>query len=304
LKQCLTYNDEVRRALVNRTPIVALESILISRGMPYPHNLENAKAVEQIVRDHGAVPATIAVMNRRIHIGLEEHELEELATNKSVEKASRRNLPYLLASGKIGATTAAAAMIATRLAGVRVFATGGIGGVHRDGTSSWDISDDLNELVQTDVAVVCAGVKATLDISKTLQYLRRYGVPVVGYRCDEFPSFFSRVSPFGVDFRLDSPEEIGDIMDTKWKLGLQGSLVIANPVPEAHSLDYEEINSYIVKALEETRKSDFTGKVTAYLFDRVREMTGGRSLETNVALFKHNAEVAASIAVAYQTCCK
>ncbi|TRY24189.1 pseudouridine-5'-phosphate glycosidase [Brevibacillus sp. LEMMJ03] len=300
MKEYLTYTEEVRHALENNQPVVALETTIISHGMPYPQNLEMAKEVERIIRDNGAVPATIGIMNGKIKIGLTESELEEFATNKSVEKVSRRDFPYILASGKIGATTVAATMIAAQLAGIRVFATGGIGGVHREGEITWDVSADLTELAQTNVAVVCSGAKSILDLGRTLEYLETHGVPVVGYRTDEFPSFFARESGFGVDFRLDTPEEVAALMDTKWQLGLNGGLVIANPVPEADALNHREIEAVIQQALAEAKGKGITGKqVTPFLLDRVKLLTAGKSLQTNIALVKHNAEVAARIAAAY-----
>jgi pseudouridylate synthase len=300
MKEYLTYTEEVRHALENNQPVVALETTIISHGMPYPQNLEMAKEVERIIRDNGAVPATIGIMNGKIKIGLTESELEEFATNKSVEKVSRRDFPYILASGKIGATTVAATMIAAQLAGIRVFATGGIGGVHREGEITWDVSADLTELAQTNVAVVCSGAKSILDLGRTLEYLETHGVPVVGYRTDEFPSFFARESGFGVDFRLDTPEEVAALMDTKWQLGLNGGLVISNPVPEADALNHREIEAVIQQALAEAKEKGITGKqVTPFLLDRVKQLTAGKSLQTNIALVKHNAEVAARIAAAY-----
>ncbi|CAJ1004408.1 pseudouridine-5'-phosphate glycosidase [Brevibacillus aydinogluensis] len=300
MKQYLTCTEEVRHALENNQPVVALETTIISHGMPYPQNIEMAKEVERIIRDNGAVPATIGIMNGKIKIGLTEAELEEFATNKSVEKVSRRDFPYILASGKIGATTVAATMIAAQLSGIRVFATGGIGGVHREGEITWDVSADLTELAQTNVAVVCAGAKSILDLGRTLEYLETHGVPVVGYRTAEFPSFFARESGFGVDFRLDTPEEVATLMDTKWQLGLNGGLVIANPVPEADALNHREIEAVIEQALAEAKEKGITGKqVTPFLLDRVKQLTAGKSLQTNIALVKHNAEVAAKIAVAY-----
>ncbi|MFC4766165.1 pseudouridine-5'-phosphate glycosidase [Effusibacillus consociatus] len=301
MKQYLAIHEEVQHALEKKLPIVALESTIISHGMPYPQNVQMAKEVEQIIRATNAVPATIAIMNGKIKIGLDEEELEELATNKSVEKVSRRDFPYILATRKMGATTVAGTMIAAELAGIHVFATGGIGGVHREGETTWDVSADLTELAQTNVAVVCAGAKSILDIGRTLEYLETHGVPVVGYQCSEFPSFYSRESGFGVDFRLDTPEEVATVMDTKWKLGLKGGLVIANPVPEKDALAYNEIEAVIAQALRETKENGITGKqVTPFLLDRVKQLTGGKSLQTNITLVKHNAEVAAKIAVAFQ----
>ncbi len=299
MKEYLTYTEEVRHALENHLPVVALETTIISHGMPYPQNVEMAKEVEQIIRNNGAVPATIGIMNGKIKIGLNESELEEFATNQSVEKVSRRDFPYILASGKIGATTVAGTMIGAALAGIRVFATGGIGGVHREGEITWDVSADLTELAQTNVAVVCAGAKSILDLGRTLEYLETQGVPVVGYQTSEFPSFYSRQSGYGVDFRLDTPEEVAKVLDTKWKLGLNGGMVVANPVPEADALDHREIETVILTALQEAKEKGIAGKkVTPFLLDKVKKLTAGKSLQTNIALVKHNAEVAAKIAVA------
>jgi pseudouridine-5'-phosphate glycosidase len=301
MNEYISYNEEVRHAIENQLPVVALETTIISHGMPYPQNIEMAKDVERIIRENGAVPATIGLMDGKIKIGLTDRELERFATDKSVEKVSRRDFPYMLAAGKIGATTVAATMIAARLGGINVFATGGIGGVHREGEVTWDVSADLTELAQTNVAVVCAGAKSILDIGRTLEYLETQGVPVVGYRCSEFPSFYSRESGFGVDFRLDSTEEVAALMDTKWKLGLRGGLVIANPVPEADALHHREMEAVIERALQEAKEQGIAGKkVTPFLLDRVKQLTGGKSLQTNIALVKHNAQVAAQIAVAYQ----
>lgn len=295
----LTYTAEVKHALEHNLPVVALETTIISHGMPYPQNIEMARKVEQIIRDAGAVPATIGLMEGKIKIGLNDAELEEFATNKNVEKVSRRDFPYILATGKIGATTVAGTMIAAQLAGIKVFATGGIGGVHRQGETTWDVSADLTELAQTNVAVVCAGAKSILDIGRTLEYLETHGVPVVGYKCNDFPSFYSRESDYSVDFRLDQAEEVAKVMHTKWELGLEGGLVIANPVPEANALSYSNMEEVIATALQEAQNNGITGKaVTPFLLAKIKELTAGRSLETNIALVNHNAEVAAHIAVA------
>ncbi|TVY01357.1 pseudouridine-5'-phosphate glycosidase [Cohnella terricola] len=297
--QYLTFTDEVKDALANNKPIVALETTIISHGMPYPQNIEMARKVEQIIRDNGAVPATIGLLDGRIKIGLNEQELEAFATNKQVEKVSRRDFPYILSSGKIGATTVAATMIGAALAGIEVFATGGIGGVHREGETTMDISADLTELAHTNVAVVCAGAKSILDIGRTLEFLETHGVPVVGYKTDEFPSFYARESGFGVDFRLDEPAQVADALRKKWELGLNGGAIIANPVPEESALKHAEIESVIQQALDEAKAQNITGKkVTPFLLARIKELTGGKSLETNIALVYHNAQVAAQIAVA------
>lgn len=299
MKEYLSFTEEVQHAREKNLPIVALETTIISHGMPYPQNIEMAKTVEKIIRDNGAVPATLGIMNGQIKIGLNDSELEEFATNQSVEKVSRRDFPYILSTGKIGATTVAGTMIAAELAGIEVFATGGIGGVHREGEISWDVSADLTELAQSNVAVVCAGAKSILDLGRTLEYLETHGVPVVGYQCDTFPSFYSRESDFSVDYRIDTAQEIAKVMDTKWKLELKGGLVIANPVPEEHALPFTEMESIILKVLKEAQENGITGKkVTPFLLAKIKEMTQGKSLETNIALVNHNAKVAAQIAVA------
>ncbi|AYB41177.1 pseudouridine-5'-phosphate glycosidase [Brevibacillus laterosporus] len=301
MKNYLTFTEEVAHALENKLPIVALETTIISHGMPYPQNIEMAKKVEQIIRDNGAVPATIGIMDGKIKIGLTDQELQEFATNKSVEKVSRRDFPYILATGKIGATTVAGTMIAAELAGIEMFATGGIGGVHREGEVTWDVSADLTELANTSVAVVCAGCKSILDIGRTLEYLETQGVPVVGYKTDEFPSFYSRKSGYGVDFKLDTPDSVASVMDTKWKLGMQGGMVVSNPVPEESALPYDQIEAAIQQALAEAKENNIAGKkVTPFLLSKVKELTAGKSLETNIALVYHNAEVAAKIAVEYK----
>jgi pseudouridine-5'-phosphate glycosidase len=298
MKSYLSFTEEVQHAIDNNLPIVALETTIISHGMPYPQNIQMAKEVEEIIRQNGAVPATIGIMEGKIKIGLNDRELEEFATNQSVAKVSRRDFPYILSTGKIGATTVAGTMIAAGLAGISVFATGGIGGVHREGEITWDVSADLTELAQTNVAVVCAGAKSILDIGRTLEYLETQGVPVVGYQCDVFPSFYSRESDYQVDYRLNTPEEVASVMDSKWKLGLDGGLVIANPVPEAAALNYSEIEAVIQQALQDAKSNNITGKkVTPFILDKVKQLTAGKSLETNIALVKHNAEVAAKIAV-------
>ncbi|SFJ13838.1 pseudouridine-5'-phosphate glycosidase [Thermoflavimicrobium dichotomicum] len=299
MKNYLSFTEEVKHALQNQRPVVALETTIVSHGMPYPQNIQTAKEVEQIIREHGAVPATIGIMDGKIKIGLNEEELEEFAQNPAVEKVSRRDFPYVLATGKIGATTVAGTMIAAQLAGIEVFATGGIGGVHREGEVTWDVSADLTELAKTNVAVVCAGVKSILDIGRTLEYLETQGVPVVGYRCDDFPSFYSRTSGYQVDFRLDTPQEVAKMLDMKWKLGLQGGVVVANPVPEAYAMNHDEIEAVIIQALQEAKENGITGKkVTPFVLDKVKQLTQGKSLATNIALVKHNAEVAARIAAA------
>lgn len=301
MKQFMTFSEEVAHALENNLPIVALETTIISHGMPYPQNIEMAKKVEEIIRENGAVPATIGLMDGKIKIGLSDEELHEFATNKNVAKVSRRDFPYILATGKIGATTVAATMIAADLAGIKVFATGGIGGVHREGENTMDISADLTELANTNVAVVCAGVKSILDIRLTLEYLETQGVPVVGYKSDEFPSFYSRESGFGVDFKMDTPEEVAKLLQTKWDLNLKGGAVIANPVPTESAMNFDEIEAVIQSALTEAKEQNVTGKnVTPFLLNRIKQITEGKSLATNIALVYHNAMVAGQIAAAFK----
>ncbi|WP_096225451.1 pseudouridine-5'-phosphate glycosidase [Geobacillus sp. FJAT-46040] len=293
----LVFSEEVAQAKAEKKPIVALESTIISHGMPYPENVQTAKDVEQLIRDRGAVPATIAIIDGKIKIGLTDDELELLGTSHDVEKVSRRDLPYVVAMKKHGATTVAGTMICAQMAGIRVFATGGIGGVHRGAEQTMDISADLQELSRTNVAVVCAGAKSILDLGLTLEYLETHGVPVIGYQTDVLPAFYSRTSPFRVDYRLDSAEEIAQFIETKWKLGLNGGVVIANPVPKEDELEESYITAIIEQALKEAEEKHITGKaVTPFLLDRVKTLTGGKSLKANIALVKNNAALAADLA--------
>ncbi|WJQ12337.1 pseudouridine-5'-phosphate glycosidase [Geobacillus stearothermophilus] len=293
----LVFSEEVAQAKAEKKPIVALESTIISHGMPYPENVQTAKDVERIIRDRGAVPATIAIIDGKIKIGLTDDELELLGTSRDVEKVSRRDLPYVVAKKKHGATTVAGTMICAQMAGIRVFATGGIGGVHRGAERTMDISADLQELAHTNVAVVCAGAKSILDLGLTLEYLETHGVPVIGYQTDVLPAFYSRTSPFRVGYRLDSAKEIAQFLETKWKLGLNGGVVIANPVPKEEELEESYITAIIEQALKEAEKQHITGKaVTPFLLDRVKTLTGGKSLQANIALVKNNAALAADLA--------
>ncbi|AKM18677.1 pseudouridine-5'-phosphate glycosidase [Geobacillus stearothermophilus] len=293
----LVFSEEVAQAKAEKKPIVALESTIISHGMPYPENVQTAKDVERIIRDRGAVPATIAIIDGKIKIGLTDDELELLGTSHDVEKVSRRDLPYVVAMKKHGATTVAGTMICAQMAGIRVFATGGIGGVHRGAEQTMDISADLQELSRTNVAVVCAGAKSILDLGLTLEYLETHGVPVIGYQTDVLPAFYSRTSPFRVGYRLDSAKEIAQFLETKWKLGLNGGVVIANPVPKEEELEESYITAIIEQALKEAEKQHITGKaVTPFLLDRVKTLTGGKSLQANIALVKNNAALAADLA--------
>jgi pseudouridine-5'-phosphate glycosidase len=295
----LQFSPEVQAARAAGKPVVALESTIISHGMPYPQNVQTAREVEQVIRDAGAVPATIAIIDGRICIGLADEQLELLGQSKDALKVSRRDLAYVLATNKLGATTVAATMICAKLAGIDVFVTGGIGGVHRGAETSFDISADLQELARTNVAVVCAGVKSILDIGLTLEYLETHGVPVVSVGQAAFPAFFTRDSGFKADFQLDTPEEQARFIRTKWQLGLEGGVVVSNPVPEASGMKNEEIDAIIAQALREADEQGVKGKlVTPFLLARIKELTGGRSLVTNIALVKHNALVGARLAVA------
>jgi len=295
----LLFSPEVAAARTAGKPVVALESTIISHGMPYPQNVHTAREVEQVIRDAGAVPATIAIIGGKICVGLSEDQLEILGSSPDAIKVSRRDLPYVLSQGRLGATTVAATMICAELAGIEVFVTGGIGGVHRGAETSFDISADLQELAQTSVAVVCACVKSILDIGLTLEYLETHGVPVLAVGQPGFPAFFTRDSGFKADFQLDSPEEQASFIRTKWQLGLKGGVVVSNPVPADEAMAPDEIDAIITQALQEADSQNVAGKqVTPFLLARIKELTGGRSLATNIALVKHNALVGARLAVA------
>ena len=297
--QFLLFSPEVAAARTAGKPIVALESTIISHGMPYPQNMTMAHEVEQVIRDAGAVPATIAIIDGKICIGLTVEQLELLATSPDAMKVSRRDLPFVLSTRRLGATTVAATMICAQLAGIHVFVTGGIGGVHRGAETSFDISADLQELAQTNVAVVCAGVKSILDIGLTLEYLETHGVPVVSVGQSGFPAFFTRDSGYQADFQFDTALEQASFIQTKWQLGLKGGVVIANPVPEMFAMDKSEIDGHTEQALFEAQNGGIKGKaVTPFLLARIKELTGGRSLATNIALVKHNALIGAQLAVA------
>ncbi len=300
MNRYLDRSPEVAAALEAGRPVVALESTIISHGMPYPRNVETALAVEAAVREAGAVPATIAVLGGRLKAGLSEGEIEALGkAGLAVLKASRRDLPSIVARKRDGATTVAATMIIAELAGIRVFATGGIGGVHRGAERSFDISADLEELGRTGVAVVCAGAKSILDLPKTLEYLETRGVPVVGYGTDEFPAFYTSLSGLKLEERSDSPEDLAALIAAKWSLGLSGGVVVANPIPSSMSMPEKLINGAIEKALGEMEAKGVKGKeVTPFLLAKVKELTGGDSLESNIALVLNNARLAAKLAAA------
>ncbi len=294
----LAVASEVQHALSHGLPVVALESTIISHGMPYPDNVATALKVEAEVRAHGAVPATIAVVDGMLTAGLSGAQIETLGLRgPAVTKVSRRDMPFVVAAGQTGATTVAATMIIAAMAGIRVFATGGIGGVHRGAEHSFDISADLQELAQTSVAVVCAGAKSILDLRLTLEYLETHGVPVVGYQTDVLPAFFSRQSAWPVNVRVDSALELAKVLRAKWAMGLQGGVVIANPIPEAFAMPAATVDQAIERALEEAVAQGIGGKdVTPFLLARVSQITGGNSLAANIALVLNNARLAAAVA--------
>jgi pseudouridine-5'-phosphate glycosidase len=294
----LDIKPEVQKAITEGKAVVALESTIISHGMPYPQNVETALAVEQIIRDAGAMPATIAILDGVIKVGLTREEIERLAQAKDVIKTSRRDFPYVVAQKKNGATTVAGTMIVAAMAGIDVFVTGGIGGVHRGATTTMDISADLTELAKTNVAVVCAGAKSILDLGLTLEYLETQGVPVLGYQTDRFPAFYTRDSGYPVNYNVTSAKEMAAIIAEKKELNLEGGIVIANPIPEADALPADEIEAAIQQAVKEAEQKGIEGKeVTPFLLAKLGEMTAGRSLAANIALIKHNARVGAEIAI-------
>lgn len=299
LTKYLEINSEVKEALNAGKAVVALESTIISHGMPYPQNVEMAKKVEQIIREKGAVPATIAIMDGKLKVGLTEEEIDRLG-KKGLEviKASRRDIPFILAKKVEGATTVASTMIVAALAGIKVFATGGIGGVHRGAETTMDISADLEELANTNVAVVCAGAKSILDIGLTLEYLETHGVPVVGFGTEEMPAFYTRKSGFKVDYKIDTAKELAEALNTKWELGLKGGVVVANPIPEEFQLDYDMITNVINKAVVEAEEKGIKGKEsTPFLLAKVKEITEGKSLDANIELVYNNARIASDLAV-------
>ena len=298
MNRYLDVAPEVSAALQQGKPVVALESTIISHGMPYPKNVETALLVEQTIRSNGAVPATIAVIGGRLKAGLSRDEIEYLGkTGRGVAKASRRDLPALVARGADGATTVATTMIIAHLAGIRIFATGGIGGVHRGAETTMDISADLEELAHTPVMVVCAGAKSILDLGLTLEYLETKGVPVIGYGTDELPAFYTRRSGFGVDYRVDSPEELAAFYAAQRGLDYPGGMLVTNPIPEEYAMDKDVIDAAIEQALASAKRDGIHGKeTTPYLLAKVVELTGGESLESNIQLVLNNAAVAARTA--------
>ena len=298
----LDIAPEVAAALRDGKPVVALESTIISHGMPYPQNVETALRVEQTIRNEGAIPATIAVIGGRLKAGLTQDQIEHLGKKgTAVAKASRRDLPVLVAQGKDGATTVATTMIIAALAGIKVFATGGVGGVHRGAEVTMDISADLEELARTPVMVVCAGAKSILDLGLTLEYLETKGVPVIGYGTEELPAFYTRKSGFKVDYRLDTPEEIAEAFKAKQAMGLGGGMLVTNPIPEAYSMDPERINATIDEAIADAKRLGIHGKeTTPYLLARIKDLTGGDSLAANIQLVLNNARLASQIAIHIQ----
>ena len=300
IKQFLSVSDEVRAAVEAGRPVVALESTIISHGMPYPKNVETALNVENIVRENGAVPATVCILGGKLRVGASRDDIEYLGkTGLKVPKASRRDLPVLLSKGMDGATTVTTTMIGAALAGIKVFATGGVGGVHRGAEVTMDISADLEELAQTDVMVVCAGCKSILDLKLTLEYLETKGVPVIGYGTEELPAFYTDRSGLKVDYRLDTPEEVAAAFRAKLALGLKGGMLVTNPIPKQYAMDPDEINATIEQAVKDADSLGIRGKaLTPYLLDHIQKMTGGRSLESNIRLVYNNAALAAKIACA------
>lgn len=296
----LEFSAEVEKALANNQPVVALESTIISHGMPYPQNIAMAKKCEEIIRENGAVPATICLMDGKIKIGLEDADLERLATEKGVIKTSRKDFGYVLSQNKIGATTVATTMYAAYLAGIKVFATGGIGGVHRGAELSFDISADLEELQTTPVAVVCAGIKSILDLPKTLEYLETVGVEVLGYQTDTLPEFYTTGRNYKVNYNMENPADIAALINAKWQAEMEGGVVVANPIPQEHAMDYDTINDAIEKAVKEMNEKGIKGfEQTPFLLKTVKDNTQGKSLEANIELVYNNAKLAAQIAVEY-----
>ena len=300
MNKYLVLSEEVKKALAEGKPVVALESTIISPGMPYPKNVETALRCEEIIRENGAVPATIGIINGKLIAGLTEEEIDYMGKTQGIVKVSRRDFPYVVAEKLDGATTVASTMIIAEMAGIKVFATGGIGGVHRGGEVTMDISADLEELSQTNVAVVCAGAKSILDIGLTLEYLETKGVPVYGYQTSELPAFYTRKSGFPVDYEIKDATEMARVLDTKWSLGLKGGALIVNPIPEEYSMDEKLITDVINSAIKEAEENGIKGKeTTPFLLSKVKDITKGDSLEANIQLVYHNALVAAQVASEY-----
>lgn len=297
LKKYVVISEEVQEAMDKNLPIVALESTIISHGMPYPQNYDTALECERIIRENGAVPATTAVIDGKIRIGLSEEEIKFMSTSKDIIKASRRDFPYIVANGLNGATTVATTILTASLVDIKILVTGGIGGVHRNAETTFDISRDLQELAATDIAVVCAGAKSILDIGLTLEYLETFGVPVLGYKSEEMPAFYTRKSGFKVDYNIEDYEEMANTIGTKWDLELDGGVLVVNPIPEEAEMDPITINKAIEDAVVSAKAEGIKGKeTTPYLLDKVLKVTDGRSLDANIALVLHNAKVGANIA--------
>ena len=298
MKNYLHISEEVQQALAENKPVVALESTIISHGMPYPQNVQTAQMVEQIIRDAGAIPATIAVIEGKLTVGCSAEQIDRLGQKGlAVTKVSRRDLPFVVAKKQDGATTVAATMYIAHLAGVHVFATGGIGGVHRNAETTMDISADLDELQETSVMVVCAGAKSILDIGLTLECLETRGVPVIGYKTEDMPAFYTQKSGFKVDYRLDTPQEIALAYHCKCAIGLKGGMLVANPIPDQYAMDSNYIDENIRRALEEADHLGIHGKeTTPYLLDKIQKLTGGQSLQSNIQLVYNNAKLGAEIA--------
>ena len=298
LHDYLSVAPEIAEALAAGKPVVALESTILSHGMPYPENVEFAHKVEKIVREEGAIPATTAIIGGKLKVGLNDEELLTMCKAENVGKVSRRDVAVYLATGQTGATTVATTMIIASLAGIRFFATGGIGGVHRGAEKTMDISADLQELANTPVCVVCAGAKSILDLGLTLEYLETHGVTVIGYGTSELPAFYTRKSGFGVDYELDTPEQLAKAFHVKRELGLRGGLLVTNPIPEEYSMDKEVIDKAIAEAVEDAKKDGIHGKATTpYLLAKIKDLTGGDSLDSNIQLVFNNARLGAAAAV-------
>ena len=301
--QYIDISSDIKNALENNRPVVALESTIIAHGMPYPQNVETALLVEKTIRENGALPATIAIINGKLKAGLSEDEINYIGKNgPNILKTSRRDIPFILSKKIAGATTVASTMIIAYMAGIKIFATGGIGGVHRGANETMDISADLQELAKTNVAVVCAGAKSILDIGLTLEYLETHGVPVIGFKTKEFPAFYTRKSGFPVDYQLDTPKEIADAIKIKWASGLDGGVIIANPIPEHFEPSFAKINHATEQALKEADEQNIRGKeISPFLLGRIKELTGGESLKANIQLVLNNARLAAGVATSFSS---
>ena len=299
-KKYLDVRSDIKEAIEADKPVVALESTILSHGMPYPENLEFARNVEKIIKEEGAVPATIAIIGGKIKVGLSDEELEIMCKAENVGKVSRRDLPIYISTGKTGATTVTTTMIGAAMAGIKFFATGGLGGVHREAQQTFDISADLQELAHNSVAVICAGAKAILDLNLTMEYLETFGVPVLGLRTDYLPAFYSKSSGLKLDYNCKDEKEVAAIVKAKWEMGLDGGVVIGNPIPDEYAMPNEEINVYIEKALQMCKEKGIKGKdTTPFLLATVKDLTGGDSLKANLELAYNNARAAARIAKSY-----